>query len=112
MKPSHKLTAIKLFHTLIWAFFASVIFFILFCGITGRITIYTWIGIALVFAESLVLVLFKMYCPLTLVARKYSDSTADNFDIFLPKWLARHNKSIFGTLFFAGLIAVLLQEML
>jgi hypothetical protein len=27
----------------------------------------------------------------------------DSFDIYLPPWLARHNKVIFGTLYFAGI---------
>jgi hypothetical protein len=27
---------------------------------------------------------------------------ADNFDIFLPEWLARHNKLVFGTIFALG----------
>jgi hypothetical protein len=27
------------------------------------------------------------------------EERADNFDIYLPNWVARHNKAIFGTLF-------------
>jgi hypothetical protein len=38
-------------------------------------------------------------CPLTDVARRYTDERTDNFDIYLPLWLARYNKAIFGTLF-------------
>ena len=38
-------------------------------------------------------------CPLTDLASRYTDERRDNFDIYLPLWLARHNKSIFGTLF-------------
>jgi hypothetical protein len=41
-------------------------------------------------------------CPSTDVATRYTDDRADNFDIYLPLWLARHNKTIFGTLFVAG----------
>jgi len=29
------------------------------------------------------------------------------FDIYLPLWLARHNKTIFGSLFLAGELIVL-----
>lgn len=29
------------------------------------------------------------------MARKYSDSEKDNFDIYLPNWLARFNRQIY-----------------
>lgn len=98
---------IKLLHTFIWTFFVIVIFYVLFSGITGKINTYTWVGIALVIGEGLVLLIFKMFCPLTILARKYSDSNKDNFDIFLPNWLAKNNKLIFTTLYLIGLVLVL-----
>jgi hypothetical protein len=54
---------------------------------------------------------FKMFCPLTIMARKYSDSEKDNFDIFLPNWLAKYNKLIFTTLYIIGLIIVLIRTL-
>lgn len=109
MKTSDKLFAIKLIHTLVWLFLVTIIFYILYAGISDKINIYTWISIGLVTGEGIVLVLFKMYCPLTLIARKYSDSTKDNFDIFLPNWLAKYNKEIFTTIFIFGTIMVLIR---
>ena len=109
MNQSEKLTAVKIMHTLIWLFFVATIFYILYSGISNKITVYTWIAIGLIIAEGVVLVLFKMFCPLTLIARKYSDSEKDNFDIFLPNWLARHNKIIFTTIYLVGVIIVLLR---
>jgi hypothetical protein len=44
-----------------------------------------------------------MRCPLTGVAARFTDDRRDNFDIYLPLWLARYNKPIFGWLFAAGL---------
>jgi hypothetical protein len=41
------------------------------------------------------------------LAARFTDSNADNFDIYLPNWLARHNKAIFGVLFVAGELVVL-----
>ncbi|NER10168.1 hypothetical protein SAMN06265375_101294 [Muriicola jejuensis] len=102
-----KLWAIKLIHTVIWAFFVFVIFYILYTGIADTVNIYTWIGIVLILGEGLTLLIFKMFCPLTLIARKYSDSTKDNFDIFLPNWLARHNKLIFTSIFAIGVLIVI-----
>ena len=43
-------------------------------------------------------------CPLTDVAGQFTEDRRDNFDIYLPEWLARHNKGIFGTLYVAGCI--------
>src|SRR5210317_1072215 len=107
MDSSGKLLTIKIIHTAVWLFFVFVIFYVLYSGIRNHVTIYTWIGIALVLGEGLTLIFFKMFCPLTLVARKYSDSDMDNFDIFLPNWLARHNKLIFTSIFIVALILVL-----
>ncbi|HSO86325.1 MAG TPA: hypothetical protein VLQ91_07235 [Draconibacterium sp.] len=109
MKQSNKLTAVKIMHTLIWLFFVATIFYILYSGISNKITVYTWIAIGLIVAEGVVLVIFNMFCPLTLIARKYSDSEKDNFDIYLPNWLARHNKIIFTTIYLVGVIIVLLR---
>lgn len=109
MNQTKKLLAIKIIHTLIWLFFVTVIFYILYSGIGNKINLYTWIAIALIIAEGIVLLLFKMYCPLTLIARKYSDSDKDNFDIFLPHWLARHNKIIFTTIYLVSVLIVLIR---
>ncbi|MDZ7608105.1 MAG: hypothetical protein U5K79_21570 [Cyclobacteriaceae bacterium] len=96
-------------HTLIWIFFVGVIFYVVYSGISGIINIYTWIAITLIIGEGIVLTIFKMSCPLTIMARKYSDSDKDNFDIYLPNWLARHNKTIFTTIYIIGVITVLVR---
>ncbi len=112
MNHFEKLLAIKIIHTLIWIFFAGVIFYILYAGISNKINTYTWIAIGLVIGEGIVLILFNMFCPLTILARKYSNSNKDNFDIFLPNWLARNNKIIFTIIFLTGLIIVLLRVLI
>lgn len=111
MNASEKLIVIKIVHTLIWLFFVAAIFYILYSGISNKITITTWIAIGLIIAEGVVLVMFRMFCPLTLIARKYSDSEKDNFDIFLPNWLARHNKIIFTIIYLVGVIIVIIRVM-
>lgn len=109
MNRAEKLFVIKLIHSLIWVFFVVIIFYILFSGINNKINSYTWIAIGLVIAEGIVLISFKKSCPLTIIARKYSDSNKNNFDIFLPNWLARHNKIIFTTIYIIGVIIVLIR---
>jgi len=102
----NKLLFIKIIHTLIWIFFSVVIFYLLYAAITNKIDKWVWICIGLVIGEGLVLVAFKMFCPLTVLARKYSNSTKENFDIFLPNWLAKYNKLIYTTIFCISLIIV------
>lgn len=111
MTPAQKLLAVKIIHTLIWVFFVAVIGYVLYSGIADRVTTWTWIGIALVVGEGLTLLIFKMFCPLTLVARRYSDSQKDNFDIFLPNWLAKYNKLIFTSIFVVALIIVIYRSL-
>jgi len=62
-----------------------------------------------VVAEIVVLALNDWRCPLSRLAARYGDDQSDNFDIYLPAWLARHNKSIFGSLFLLGLAIVILK---
>ena len=46
-------------------------------------------------------------CPLSDLAARYTDERASSFDIYLPNWLASHNKAIFGTLFVVSELIVL-----
>lgn len=98
-----KLRAIKVIHTVVWAIFASAIV---------AIPITAWLGafqsafilIGIVSAECVVLMLNGMKCPLTSMTARYTENRADNFDIYLPLWLARYNREIFGPLFVAGIV--------
>jgi hypothetical protein len=93
-----KLTIIKIIHSLIWIFFNIVLIYLFYAVLSDRITSWVWICLGLFVLEGVVLLVFKNRCPLTLVARKYSDSQKDNFDIYLPNWLARYNKRIYTLL--------------
>jgi hypothetical protein len=93
-----KLMLIKITHTLVWLFFNVVLFYLFYAVVKNKIDVWVWIGLGLFLLEGIVLVLFRMMCPLTVMARKYSNSTRDNFDIFLPNWLAKYTKLIYTTL--------------
>jgi hypothetical protein len=95
MSANTNLRLIKLFHTAIWVFFNVVIFYLLYAVIVNKIDKWVWICICLIFLEIMILTIFKSICPITLLARKYSNSTNDNFDIYLPNWLAKYNKLIY-----------------
>jgi hypothetical protein len=98
MKANSKLKLIKWVHTLVWLFFNLVIFYMLYAVLVNKIDKWLWMGYGLFIVEGITLLVFKFYCPLTIVARKYSDSTAENFDIFLPLWLAKYNKLIYSAI--------------
>jgi polyferredoxin len=106
LRPTNALRLIRSAHTAAWAVFAGSIL---------AIPVLAWLRlwpaasvlIALVLVECAVLLCNGMRCPLTAVAARYTDDRRDNFDIYLPVWLARHNRLIFGWLFAAGLLFTL-----
>jgi len=109
MNNETKLNLVKIIHTLIWLCFNVVIFYMLYAVIVNKLDIWLWMGYGLIFLEAIILLLFKFFCPLTIIARKYSDSTKDNFDIYLPNWLAKHNKLIYTAILIVILIITIFQ---
>ncbi len=106
MNTTGKLFLIKIVHTLVWVFFNVVIFYLLYAVVANKIDKWVWIGLGCFFLEGIVLLIFKNFCPLTVVARRYSDSPKANFDIYLPNWLAKYNKLIYTSLL--GIIILML----
>lgn len=97
-----KLIAIKLVHTVVWAFFVACIAAIYISVMKSRYG-HAALMIGIVAIEVIVLSLNGWRCPLTPVAGRYTDDRRANFDIYLPAWIARNNKQIFGTLYVAGI---------
>ena len=102
------LTSIKALHTAIWLFMATCIAWLPFAALHHQFRFVAALT-AIILAECAVIGLNHGRCPLTDLAARYTTERADNFDIYLPLWLARHNKTIFGTLFVLGLLIVLWQ---
>jgi hypothetical protein len=100
------LTTIKVIHTIAWAVFAACILVIPIAAMKDNFTLAFGL-IAIVLVEVLVLVANGMRCPLTKVAARYTDARHDNFDIYLPLWLARYNKHIFGTMFIVAVLVTM-----
>lgn len=106
MNAQNHLRFIKIIHTIAWVFFAGCIM---------AIPVYAWLGefalaailCGIVFIEVLILVVNNWNCPLTHLAARYTENRQDNFDIYLPHWLARYNKEIFGSLYVAGIVYTL-----
>lgn len=104
MTAETKLTLIRILHTVIWIFFNVVIFYLLYAVVADKIDQWVWICLGCILLECIVLLAFKKICPVTIIARRYSSSDRDNFDIYLPNWLARHNKLIYSCIVFVALI--------
>jgi hypothetical protein len=95
------LTAIKTLHTVVWAFFVACIVAVPATAALHRFRL-TALFAGLVLLECLVLAVNRCRCPLTDAAVRFAPEDSPNFDIYLPVWLARYNKQIFGTLFVLG----------
>ena len=93
-----RLVAIKAVHTVVWAFFVACILAIWMFALRDEYA-RAALSIGIVAVEVLVLMLNGWQCPLTAVAARYTGDRHANFDIYLPQWLARRTKPIFGTLY-------------
>jgi hypothetical protein len=95
------LVKIKLLHTAVWFVVAGCIVAIPIAAARGG---YGWAAAltGVVLVECGVLAVNRGVCPLTNVAAEYTRQRTPNFDIYLPVWLARYNKTIFGVLFVVG----------
>jgi len=101
------LTLIRAAHTVIW---------LILVGVIAAVPVCSWFGLfgwaaaaaALICLEGLILLLNKGRCPLTDVAARYTEDRRPNFDIYLPEWLARHNKRIFTSIYLLGCLFALI----
>jgi len=110
MKPETSLRLIKWIHTIVWAFFAGCILAIPLFAYVGRFDLAMAL-IAAVMVEVLILAANRMRCPLTGVAARFTDDRKDNFDIYLPLWIARHNKTIFRLLYVGAVMYTFVRWM-
>jgi hypothetical protein len=98
-----RLTTIKLLHTAVWAAFAGCIVAIPVLTLQGRFRLAAVFAL-IVLGEIIVLAINRWRCPLTPIAARYTEDRRANFDIYLPEWLARYNKEIFGPLYLACVV--------
>jgi len=106
MSPQASLRTVKTLHTIAWALFAGCILAVPVYAWRGELTV-ALLLIAVVFVEVVILWANRWRCPLTDVAARYTDERKENFDIYLPLWVARYNKEIFGSLYLASLLYTL-----
>ena len=92
------LVVVKLAHSAVWAVLAGCVLALPVVAVKRR---FDWAAIltAVILVECGILGLNHGRCPLTDLAARFTSNRADNFDIYLPLWLAHYNKTIFGFLF-------------
>jgi polyferredoxin len=103
-KANHSASAlvvVKVAHTAAWTFFAGCIIAIPVASWRGHHAAAAWLA-CIVLVEVVILMVNGWRCPLTTLAARFTEDRRDNFDIYLPLWLARHNKLIFGVLYGLG----------
>ena len=110
-----KLRAVKLLHTAVWVFFAGSTLAIIVCAAAGALGLAA-LFVGIVAAEVLVLAANDLQCPLTAPTARYraaaanASQPADDTDLYLvPRWLARHNKLVFGALYLLGIALTAVQ---
>ena len=92
------ITFIKTIHTIIWIIMTTAIFYIGYSVFTMEFRTLFYVSLAMVVLEIFIILLNSWRCPLTNIAKRYTIEDAPNFDIYLPKTVARYNKEIFSVI--------------
>ncbi|MDQ7815572.1 MAG: hypothetical protein RDU14_00940 [Melioribacteraceae bacterium] len=92
------ITFIKTIHTIIWVIMALATFYIGYSVIVMKFDLLFYISLFLILSESIVILVNSWRCPLTNIARKYTEEESPNFDIYLPLTIAKYNKEIFSVI--------------
>jgi hypothetical protein len=100
------LVFIKVLHTFVWVLLAGSIVAMPFMALRRRFDAVLLITFVILM-EGGILLMNHWRCPLTDMAARYTEDRQDSFDIYLPSWLARNNKTIFTTLFLVNECVVL-----
>lgn len=108
MNALTRLQLVKVIHTLAWAFFVACIAGIIAAAWWSDLRVAGML-IAVVAVEVGILALNHWRCPLTDVAARYTSNRRPNFDIYLPEWLARYNKEIFGAAYMGGVVLTIIR---
>lgn len=100
---------IKAVHAALFILGSVLLVALLYEVISGRITALTWIALVVFIVEGIILFSSGWRCPLTVYAESQGASSGQVTDIFLPKWLADRVFIIYGALFAAALVILILR---
>lgn len=100
---------IRIVHSAVFIFLMGCLAYALYSAIRDQITQWTWIAIALIFLEGLVLLYYNWRCPLTIWAENRGAECGTVADIFLPKSLADRLFPIYGVIYALTVILVFVR---
>lgn len=86
---------------------ASATFAIGYSVVSMKFAWIFFVSLALITTEMIVIAANAWMCPLTNVARRHTNDDAPNFDIYLPRAIAKYNKEIFSAILFIILLIYL-----
>ena len=108
-KMLRSIVFIRSVHTVIFVFMSGALAVLLYEVIAGKITMMTWIAVALFLIEGIVLIANGWKCPLTSYAESLGSPHGQVTDIFLPKWFADRVFQIYGTLLAVALLLLVIR---
>lgn len=106
MPPQTMILVIRSAHGLITLYFLTCIVSIYYAGLTGQMNIWTYLAVASLLVEAMVVGLNHGDCPLGAIHRKFGDQKAF-FELFLPKHIAKKAVPVLGIVAAAGILLLL-----
>jgi hypothetical protein len=100
---------IKSVHIVIGIALSGGLAVLLYEAIVDKITILTWIAVALFLVEGVVLIANGWKCPLTSYAERLGSTHGQVTDIFLPKWFADRVFQIYGAFLAVALLLLVIR---
>ena len=91
---SSGVTAIKVFHTLVWLSIESCVVYVLYEGFAGRTGRRAGVAGAVVAGEVLVFAANGFRCPLTDLAERHGADSGSVTELYLPRWFAHNMPAI------------------
>lgn len=79
---------VRLFHTLVFGVMFGSILFLLYCGLTNQLTVWTAITFGLISIEVVIYAAHGFRCPLRTWAEALTPAGQAVQDIYLPPWLS------------------------
>ncbi len=99
---------IRLGHGIITLFFLSCIGYLYYSDFSNHVGLLTYLAVAALLVEGLVVSLNHGECPLGGLHRRYGDQKTF-FELLMPKALAKRAVPIFGVIAGIGMLALILR---
>jgi len=101
---------IRFLHTGVFVFFNAIMAVLLYEVIADKISILTWISVALFSIEVIILIANNWTCPLTTYAESLESYHGQVTDIFfLPKWFGDRMFVFYGGLLVIALLLLVIR---